>query len=78
MKERPSQLTPSKRATTSPSDTSCEIRKFDGKNFTLWKGMMQDVLIIRHHIEVIKHNNKLIAMTAEEWRSLDEITRSTI
>ena len=43
----------------STSDTNVEIRKFDGKNFALWKVMIQDVLIIpEHQIEVIRHNNK--------------------
>ena len=62
----------------STSGTGVEIRKFDGKNFALWKEMMQDVLIIRRQVEAIWHNEKLDSMKAKEWRSLDEIARSTI
>ena len=58
--------------------TSYEIHKFDGNYFALWKEMMQDVLTIRCQIEAIQHNNKLTEMSAIEWRSLDEIVRSTI
>ena len=39
----------------STSGSSCEIRKFDGKNFALWKEMMQDVLVQRRQIEAIRH-----------------------
>ena len=39
---------------------------------------MQDVLIITRHVKVIRHNNKSAVMMTEEWRSLDEIARSTI
>ena len=52
--------------------------KFDGKNFSLWKEMMQDVLIIRRQVEAIRHSEKSISMTIEEWKSIDEIARSTI
>ena len=62
----------------STSDTCVEIQKFDGKNFALWKEMMQDVLIVQRQIEAIQHNNKPASMIVEEWRSLDEIARSTI
>ena len=55
-----------------------EIRKFDGKNFALWKKMMQDVLLIRRQVEAIRHSDKPPSMSAEEWRSMDEIARSTI
>ena len=58
------------------SGTNVEIRKFDGKNFALWKEMMQDVLIIKRQVEAIRHNEKLASMIAEEWRSLDEIART--
>ena len=61
----------------STSRTGVEIRKFDGKNFALWKEMMQDVPIIRRQIEAIRHN-KQAAMVVDEWHSLDEIARSTI
>ena len=60
------------------SGIGVEIRKFDGKNFALWKEMTWDVLIIRHQIEAIQHNNKTTMMETEEWQSLDEIARSTI
>ena len=62
----------------STSSTGVEIRKFDGKNFALWKEMMHDVLIIRRQIKAIRHNNKPTSMATDEWRSLDEIARSTI
>ena len=62
----------------STSNIGVEIRKFDGKNFALWKEMMKDVLIIGCQIEAIKHNNRPSTMTTEEWWSLEEITRSTI
>ena len=62
----------------STSSTGVEIWKFDGKNFALWKEMMQDVLIIRCQVEEIQHNTKPASMTTEEWCSLDEIARSTI
>ena len=60
------------------SDTNVEIRKFDGKNFTLWKEMMRDVLIIQRQVEDIRHGDKPTSMFGEEWRSMDEIARSTI
>ena len=60
------------------SITGVEILKFDGKNFALWKEMMQDVLIIRHQIEVIRHISKPTKLSSVEWRSLDQIMRSTI
>ena len=62
----------------STSGIGVEIRKFDDKNFALWKEMMQDVLIIRHRIKLIRHNGKPSMMTTEDWRSLDKIARSTI
>ena len=40
--------------------------------------MMQDLLIIRRQIESIQHSDKLTSMIVDEWRSLDEIPRSTI
>ena len=49
----------------STSRTGVEIRKFDGKNFALWKEMMQDVPIIRRQIEAIRHN-KQAAMVVDE------------
>ena len=58
--------------------TRFEIRKFDGKNFALLKEMMQDMLIIRRQIEVIRHNSKMASMIDGKWWSLDEIARSTI
>ena len=62
----------------STSGTGIEIRKFDGKNFALWKEMMEDVLIIRRQVEAIRHSEKPTLMTIEEWKSIDEIARSTI
>ena len=62
----------------STSEIGIEIRKFDGKNIALWKEMMQDVLIIRRQVEAIRHSEKPTLMTIEEWKSIDEITRSTI
>ena len=62
----------------STSGTGVEIRKFDGKNFALWKEMMQDVLIIRRQVEAIRHSEKPASMSTDEWRSMDEIARSTI
>ena len=59
------------------SATSVEIRMFDGKNFPLWKEMMQGVFI-RRQVEAIWHNEKPASMSTEEWCSLDEITRLTI
>ena len=50
----------------STSNTCCEIKKFEGKKFALWKEMMQDVLIIICQIEAIGHNNKPGSMTVEE------------
>ena len=60
------------------SSTGVEMWKFDGKNFALWKEMIQDVLIIQHQIEAIRHNNKPVAMAVDESSSPDEIARSTI
>ena len=39
---------------------------------------MQDVLIVRCKNKEIQHNNKPTSMKTDEWRSLDEIARSTI
>ena len=60
------------------SSTNVEIRKFDGKNFTLWKEMMQDMLVIRRQVEAIRHNDKPASMSTKEWRSMDEVARSII
>ena len=60
------------------SDTNVEIRKFDRKNFALWKEMMEDVLVIQRQVEAIRHSKKYASMSAKEWRSMDEIARSTI
>ena len=62
----------------STSGTGIEIRKFHGKNLAQWKEMMQDVLIIRRQVEAINHNKKPASMTIEEWKSINEIARSTI
>ena len=40
--------------------------------------MMQDVLIIRRQVEVIRHSEKHASMIIEEWKSIDKISRSTI
>ena len=53
-----------------------KIWKFDGKNFALWKEMMQDVLTIRRQVEEIFQSDKLASMLAEEWRSMDEIANN--
>ena len=58
--------------------TGIEIRKFNGKNFALWKEMMQDVLIIRRKVDAIRHSKKPTSMSIEEWKSLDKISRPTI
>ena len=52
----------------STSGTGVEIRKFDGKNFALWKEMMQDVLIIRRQVEAIRHSEKPASMMVEECK----------
>ena len=48
--KRPGQSNP-KTSMASTSRTGIEIRKFDDKNFALWKEMMQDVLIIRRKLK---------------------------
>ena len=50
----------------STSGTGVEIRKFDGKNFALWKEMIWDVLIIRHQIKAIRHKTKLASLTTDK------------
>ena len=60
------------------SRTRIEIRKFDDKNIAMWKEMMQDVLIIRRQVKVIRRNEKPTLMTIKEWKSIEEIGRSTI
>ena len=47
--------------------TGVDFRKLDGNKFTLWKEIMQDVLIIRRHVEAIRHSKKAVSMTIEEW-----------
>ena len=66
------------RTSASTFDPSCEIGKFDDKNFVLWKEMMQDVLIIRCQIKAIRQKNKSTSMTIEDWRSLYEVGSLTI
>ena len=39
---------------------------------------MQGVLIIRRQIEAIRHREKPASILVEEWKSIDEIARSTI
>ena len=60
------------------SGTGIKIQKFDGKNFALWKQMMQDVLITRRQVEAIRHIKKPASMTIEEWKLIDKIVHSTI
>ena len=60
------------------SGTRIEIRKFDDKNFVMWKEMMQDVVIIRRQVEAIRHNEKPASMRTKKWKSIDEIGRSII
>ena len=62
----------------STSGVRIKFRKFDDKNFALWKEMMQDVLIIRRQVKAIRHSEKPTSMTIEEWKSIEEIARSTI
>ena len=62
----------------STSGNGCEVPKFDGNNFTLWKEMMQDVLVHRRQIEAIRHSKTLPGKTPEEWKSVNELARSTI
>ena len=62
----------------STSGIGIEIRKFDSKNFSLRKEMMQDVLIVRRQVEAIRHSEKPTLLTTEEWKSIEEIARSTI
>ena len=62
----------------STSGTGIEMRKFDCKNFALWKEMMQDVLIIRRKVEAIRHIEKPTLIKIEKWKSIDEIAWSTI
>ena len=40
--------------------------------------MMQDVLVQRWQIEAIRHSKTLAGKTPEEWKSVDELARSTI
>ena len=40
--------------------------------------MMQEFLIIRRQVAAIRHSEKPVSMTIEEWKSIDEIARSTI
>ena len=40
--------------------------------------MMEDVLVIQRQVEAIRHSKKYASMSAKEWRSMDEIARSTI
>ena len=47
LKEKTSLTKTSKRIMVSTSNATYEIQKFDGKNFALWKEMMQDVLIMK-------------------------------
>ena len=58
--------------------TGIEIRKFNGKKISLWKEMMQGVLIIRRQVKAIRHSEKLASMTTEEWKSINKIVCSTI
>ena len=62
----------------STSGTGIEMRKFDCKNFALWKEMMQDVLIIRRKVEAIRHIEKPTLIKIEKWKSIDEIAWFTI
>ena len=58
--------------------TGVDFRKLDGNKFTLWKEIMQDVLIIRRHVEAIRHSEKPASISTEEWKSIDEMARSAI
>ena len=78
LKERDQVYLTQKMNMASTSKTRIKIRKFDDKHFTLWKEMMQDVLIIRRQVEEIHRNEKPASMTIEEWKLIDEIARSTI
>mgnify|MGYP006925753367 FL=1 len=38
---------------SSTPKTRVKIRNFDGKNFALWKEMMQEMLVIRRQVEAM-------------------------
>ena len=53
-------------------------QQFDGKNFPLWKEMMQDVLVQKCQIEAIRHTKVPTGKTLEEWRFVNELVRLMI
>ena len=40
--------------------------------------MVEDLLIVRRQVEAIRHSEMPTSMIIEEWKSIDEIARSTI
>ena len=54
-------------------DTSVEIRKFDEKNFSLWKEMMQDVPIIRRQVDLTKQQTiRMLFELSSQWINFEE------
>ena len=60
------------------SSSRIEIKKFNGKNFELWKLEMEDLLVNKEQWAAMDLGTKPTAMPSEDWDKLDREARSTI
>ncbi|MCO5601389.1 hypothetical protein L7F22_055509 [Adiantum nelumboides] len=65
---------------TSKDRDICDIKKFDGTNFQLWKNKMQDLLVQKKQKLPIIYATRIEEMnlTQFQWEELDKLCRSTI
>jgi hypothetical protein len=61
------------------STSGHDLKKFDGKNFPLWKMQMEDVLVQKDLLmPLMGFAKKPATMADEEWKILDQKALATI
>eukprot|EP00253_Pinus_taeda_P003019 PITA_03019 len=60
------------------SSGKIEIEKFNGQSFELWKLKMEDLLVDKDQWIVVDLGTKLVGVSDEEWKKLDQKAKSTI
>jgi len=60
------------------SSGKIEIEKFNGYSFELWKLKMEDLLVDKDQWIVVDLGTKPMGMSDEEWKKLDQKSKSTI
>ena len=54
------------------------LRKFDGMNFSYWKEKLQDYLIVKGQIDLIKNATIHTRTKVEEWKRMYGIAHASI